>query len=270
LLMVSSYEVALKDFPIIDKDDTLYAATKLMEKYGLDRVVVTEKGKVVGILTTKDIIRKLGLTRTLRATTSLLHVSSFMTSDPIVLPPNEPLIRSCRIMLERRVSSIPLVNKEKEPIALLTKWDLLDVARNEKAPLRNVMTPNPIYIKETDSLLNIRNLMITEGISFLPVVSVDNRLIGIVTVDELAKAFLELHDLLPAKFRKERIHMIRALDIMNRTIPILQQSDTLGMAAALMKEKGIRGVIVMRGNEIVGVVTLTDIVAYLVSKDIVT
>jgi CBS domain-containing protein len=50
-------EVMSKDLKTVDKDTTLVEAVKLMSAHVIRRLPVTEKGKIVGIITSNDIMK---------------------------------------------------------------------------------------------------------------------------------------------------------------------------------------------------------------------
>ena len=197
-------ELMIVDYPKVDKDDTLQHALTIMDKHGMDRVLAFEKKQLVGILTKKDIVARLGTLRTRRITPSHLYVSSVMTNNPLVIEPKVTLVKAARIMVEKRISSLPVVHQE-DVVGLLTKYEIAKVCleRRDKVPTRLLMSYNPITLKLGDRIIHARQIIITNNISTLPVVE-DGRPVGLITVDEVAESLVAFHDIVPAKYRKER------------------------------------------------------------------
>jgi len=256
-------EVMLKEFPIIDKDDTLYHAIKLMKKYDIDRVVAVEDGKLVGIATKKDIMERLGTLRTRTITTSRLYVSSVMTSNPVALDPNESVSTVIKLMVSKDISSIPVVNDAKEPIGLVTKVEIARLCNNVDVEVSEIMSWNPVYVKPTDRVLHARQLLIQNSITTLPVMEGD-KVIGLVTIDDVADALVMFHDIVPEKHRKERIMNLLVADIMRVRFPKFHINTPLSEVAKELSIRRLKGAPVLsREDMLAGIVTLTDIVNYL-------
>lgn len=263
--LASLYEIATKDFPRINKNDSLYNAIKIMNKHGIDRVLVYDDEKAVGIITRKDIISRLANTRRKRFPPSTLHVSSVMSYPLIIMPANVLLSKAARVMIDKNISSIP-GSEGDEIVALLTKWDIAKALKEDTTPLEQIMTSSVTTIYETDSLIQARRLMLDEGLSSLPVVSNEGKLVGIFTVEELCKALIELIDALSESGSRNALRRISVGEVMRPWVPALYPTDAVGMAAALMIDKECRAVaVISEGGSLVGIVTLTDLVKHIVN-----
>jgi len=259
-------ELMIEDYPKIDKDDTLQHALKIMEKYDMDRVLAFEKKKLVGILTKKDVVIRLGTLRTRSITPSHLYVSSVMTGNPLTIEPEVTLIKAARIMLDKRISSLPVISKDKV-IGLLTKREVAKVCLDKSisVPTRLLMSYNPITLKLGDRIIHARQIVISNNISILPVVE-NGRPVGLITVDEVANALAAFHDIVPAKYRKERIMHLLVDDVMRRPIKVHLETP-LYETTKIILDKNVKGVIVINDEDIItGVITLTDITRYVASE----
>ncbi len=256
-------DVMEKEFPIVDKDETLYHAVKVMEKYGYDRVVVVEEGRLVGVATKKDILMKLGTERTRRTTPSRMHISSFMTPNPITITPEKTIGEAAKTMVSREISSLPVV-EGNELVGLVTKTTIAKLLVDLDVPVREVMTTSPIAVKLTDRVLHVRQLILNEGLTFIPVIDEEGRVLGSISIDEVADALLAFHDIVPEKHRKERIQHLLVSDVMRLRPPKASATDPLGEVIKDMLKRRYRGAIIVddEGRPI-GVVTLTDITEYM-------
>lgn len=260
---VKVVDVMEKEFPKVDKNETLYHAVKIMEKYGYDRVVVLDEGKLVGVATKKDIIMKLGTERTRRTTTGGMHISSFMTPNPITVNPNTTVGEVSKIMISKEISSLPVV-EENELIGLVTKWSIAKLLEDVEIPVREVMSTSPIAVKLSDRVLHVRQLILNEGLTFIPVIDENGRVIGSISIDEVADALFTFHDIVPEKHRRERMMHLLVSDIMRLRPPKIQATDPLGETIKEMRKRRYRGAIVVDNEDRpIGVVTLTDITEYL-------
>ncbi len=58
-----------------------------------------------------------------------------MTADPLVIDEEANLFEAAKIMIENRISGIPVVNNSQEIVGIITKTDIIkaiaDMGRNE-------------------------------------------------------------------------------------------------------------------------------------------
>ena len=257
-------ELGTKDFLRVNKNDSISGVIKEMSKEGVDRALVYSDDEPEGIVTKKDIVSRVGSSRRRRIPPSSLHVSSFMSFPLLILPEDILISKAARVMLDAGISSIP-AHRSREVISLFSKWDIAKVLIKEASPIEDIMSRKVVWIMEDDSLIKARKLMVEEGLSTLPVMNADGKVIGIVTVTELMDALIEILDVLAESGARNALKRIRVGEIMRPLIPSLRPDDTIGMAAALMIEKSIRGVLVMNEEGgLEGLVTLTDLTRFVV------
>ena len=100
----------------ISPDQTIRDAHDLMTKYRISGIPVTKAGKLVGILTNRD----------LRFETRMdLKVSQVMTRDKLITAPEGTSLEKAReILHEHRIEKLPVVNKQFELKGLITIKDI--------------------------------------------------------------------------------------------------------------------------------------------------
>ena len=99
-----------------------YDAVKLMNKNGIGCLVAVDNGKILGILTERDLLeRVLEKCRNPKET----DVSEIMTRQVIVGKPDMQLVEATRLMFENKVKKLPIV-KGNQLVGLVT---LTDIAR---------------------------------------------------------------------------------------------------------------------------------------------
>ena len=100
----------------ISPDETIRDAHQLMAKYRISGIPVTKNGKLVGILTNRD----------LRFETRLdLKVSQVMKRDKLITAPEGTSLEKAReILHEHRIEKLPVVNKHGELKGLITIKDI--------------------------------------------------------------------------------------------------------------------------------------------------
>jgi IMP dehydrogenase len=100
----------------IAPDQTIRDAHNLMAKYRISGIPVTKNGKLVGILTNRD----------LRFETRLdLKVSQVMKREKLVTAPEGTSLEKAReILHEHRIEKLPVVNEKLELKGLITIKDI--------------------------------------------------------------------------------------------------------------------------------------------------
>ena len=112
----------VKNVITLQIDASAYDAVKLMNKNGIGCLVTVDNGKILGILTERDLLeRVLEKCRNPKET----DVSEIMTRQVIVGKPDMQLVEATRLMFENKVKKLPIV-KGNQLVGLVT---LTDIAR---------------------------------------------------------------------------------------------------------------------------------------------
>jgi arabinose-5-phosphate isomerase len=83
--------------------------------------IVNKKGKLVGIFTDGDLRRHLEKDPNL----TLRQVKDAMTKSPIAVTPQMLAVEAARVLQEKKIDEVPVVDKNKRPVGLLDIQDLL-------------------------------------------------------------------------------------------------------------------------------------------------
>lgn len=125
--------------------------------------------------------------------------------------------------------------------------------------VEDYMSKNVITVKENDSLLTARNTMKKNQIRQTPVVGEDGKLVGMLTYSSILSYtpsqaipinFWEMVDIISRK---------KVKDMMEVTPAITTPDMPIESAATLVREEKVAALPVMSGNELVGILTDTDI-----------
>ena len=116
----------VKDVITLQTDASAYDAAKLMNKNRIGCLVALHNGKIVGILTERDLLeRVLEKCKNPKET----GVSEIMTRRVIVGKPDMELVEATRLMFENKVKKLPIVEGNRL-VGLVT---LTDIARATSA-----------------------------------------------------------------------------------------------------------------------------------------
>jgi IMP dehydrogenase len=117
ILKVKRSESVMIEQPYTIKPDlTVAEAKKAMTEYSVSGLLVEEEGKLVGIITRRDITFE---------NNNKLKVSELMTKDVITAKVGITIDQAKEILHNKRIEKLPVVNDEKQIIGLITSKDIL-------------------------------------------------------------------------------------------------------------------------------------------------
>jgi CBS domain-containing protein len=103
--MATLADVVSQNSITVAPEDTLGEVAEKMQRQNVGAVIVKDYGRLVGILTERDMLRAMAA----RVHTSEARVRQFMTADPITAPPEMPLDEAAKIMLDHGFRHLPVI-----------------------------------------------------------------------------------------------------------------------------------------------------------------
>ena len=99
------------------------------------------------------------------------------------VPPNTAVEVAMKIMAELDIACLLIIENDKL-LGIFSERDILakvapDYAKVRDHSIRSVMTQSPMVVYETDTPAKALNLMAIGGFRHVPIVDVDNRVIGV-------------------------------------------------------------------------------------------
>ncbi len=122
-----------KNVITVDADESMQDAMKLIKENEIRMLPVMHKGKLVGIVTDRDLKRASASDATTLDIHELLYlvsqikVKSIMTTKPITVPQNYTVEETAEILLKNKISGAPVVNQNGEIVGIITQTDLFRV-----------------------------------------------------------------------------------------------------------------------------------------------
>ena len=146
-----------------------------------------------------------------------MQVRDVMTRNVISVAPNQSVLEAAQLMLQNRISGLPVVDAQGKVVGIVTEGDFLrrgEIGTQRQRPkwleflagpgrlaaeyvhasgrkVDEVMTPDPCTVMEDDSLETVVELMERRRIKRLPVLR-DGRMVGIVSRANLMHALASL------------------------------------------------------------------------------
>ncbi|MCB9853275.1 MAG: CBS domain-containing protein [Phycisphaerales bacterium] len=116
----------------VQMDDSLKAVRDSFFSHGCHHVVVLERQKVYGVVSDRDVLKELSpfvgnqaMERPQDANTLKRRVHQIMSRTPVTIGPDEFVAAAAQRMIEKRVSSLPVVDKEGKLVGIVTQRDIL-------------------------------------------------------------------------------------------------------------------------------------------------
>lgn len=124
-----------------------------------------------------------------RTDLATLTVTDLMTTDPATCTPDTPIREAARMMRDRGISSLGIVEGERF-VGIVTVRDMsnravaegMDLAR----PVRDVMTPRPRALPPTALGSDVLHVMLEHRVGHMPIAE-GGRLLGIITQTDLTR-----------------------------------------------------------------------------------
>jgi acetoin utilization protein AcuB len=122
-----------KDVITVDVEDSMHEAVKLLKEKGIRMLPVLKKGKLVGIVTDRDLKRSAASDATTLDVHELLYlvskikVGSIMTKNPITVPQNFTVEETAEVLLKNKISGAPVVDQNGDVVGMITQTDLFRV-----------------------------------------------------------------------------------------------------------------------------------------------
>jgi CBS domain-containing protein len=258
-LEFSRTELKVEDFMTgavitVSPDDTVSAAIREMAKYRISCVIVTARGKAVGILTERDVLRGVA-TRYgdfVRAT-----VAEEMSKPVVSVCPKTSALRASKLMAARKIKRL-LVADEQQPVGVVTQTDIAS-ALISMAPFRDIadlMTDEVVWVHEMATVTEAAQLMAASNISCIVILR-EGKAVGIVTEKDILQRV--------ARSGRDPA-MVTVAEIMSSPVATVPPTHSVMSASRIMDQMRIHRLLVGSTSSVQGIVTQTDIIEAVQAK----
>jgi len=157
--------------------------------------------------------------------------------------------------------AVPVVDAKDKLLGIVSEHDLL-AAMDDGHKLcavvaGDIMTYNPYSVRPETSLPTLVHAFGASELMRVPVVDAEGKLVGIISERDYARKVI-----LKGRSSKDT----PVADIMTSTVVTVTPSQTVDECMAIMTARRIRHLPVLEGETVVGVVSIGDIVKWLISE----
>ena len=142
-------------------------------------------------------------------------VSEIMTRDVITVSPDTPVAEAAKLLLEKRVNGLPVVDEDNVLVGIICQSDI--ITQQKKLPLptyftlldglipltslgsverqinkmsatevKDAMTVDPVSVSPDSDIQEVANLMVEKNFHTIPIVR-DGKLVGIVGKEDILR-----------------------------------------------------------------------------------
>jgi CBS domain-containing protein len=122
-------------------------------------------------------------------------VNDYASHEPVTVSPEDGLLEAASRMRDQHVGCVVVVRKAQEgagrPVGILTDRDIVVgvLAQSDRqlhlVRVDDVMTKDPVTVKDTDDLSDTLMTMRAKGVRRVPVVSARGDLVGLLSFDDI-------------------------------------------------------------------------------------
>ncbi len=294
-----------RDYPIAVQDEDLADAYKKFVEHKVDYMPVIKSlndPKLVGVISLVDIIRALRAAGYEPIAETVAEVMTTEDIEKYLTTPDEPVTRVWSDFVYRGIKGKVVVRSKDEPypVGMITLKEFVESSRwffhresehglKSVAKVKSIMIRGAVVATPETPIEYVAKVMVENEFPVLPVVDEEGKVIGIITLEDVARAYLEgakpgrkkpakapllpkpvspeervtyatreavLEQVLVAKKPTEELMGIKAADIMRTELPAVSINDTVEHARReMLRRKTNYLVVVDEQGKIIGVVT---------------
>lgn len=262
----------------VNPNTTLIKTREILLKNKIKRVIVVDNRKPIGVITEKDIAKKIyGLgTKPIKSVKAM----DFKPKTLFTLTRDNSVQECAKLMKRHRINSIIILNKNKTLGGVVTKTNLASsFLTKETTPIKvsTIMKRKLITVAPSDPILHVESLLLKYKISRI-IVKRNQIPVGMITFRDFVPAKIpqwiaesaDPKEVQEYKFKKglkenhsnqmSYLFPFHATDIMTSNPITIGTDDDVKLAITLMIKYDIGGLPVVRKSKLVGIITKSDIV----------
>ena len=262
----------------VSPNTTPMKTREILLKNKVKRVIILDKKTPVGVITERDIAKKIYELGT--KPINSVKAKEFIQKKIFVLTKENSVQECAKMMKKHRISLVIVVNEDKTLNGIVTETDLVKVFLTKESTqikTSEIMKKEVITAQPSDPILYVESLLIKYGISRV-IIKRNQKPVGVITFRDFVPAKIpqwiaesaDPKEVQEYKFKKglEEIHSnqmsylfpFHATDIMSPNPITVEMNKDVKTAITLMIKYDISGLPVVNKSKLVGIITKSDIV----------
>lgn len=134
-----------------------------------------------------------------------MSVGAFCSRIAVFVGQDDSVVKAAKLMREHHTGSVVVVDNANRgafaPVGMITDRDIVvEVLAEEvdvnSVSVKDVMSPDPVIARETDSLTDTLHRMRARGVRRVPVTDTEDQIVGVLSVDDVISLLAsELNDI---------------------------------------------------------------------------
>jgi len=265
----------------VNPNTTLLKTRDSLLKNKVKRVVIVDKKKPIGVITEKDIAKKIYELGS--SPIKSVKARDFIPKKLFTLTVGNTVNECAKMMKKHRISLVIITNNDNTLRGIVTETDLVKAFLTKESTsfkVSKIMKKDVITASPSDPILHVERLLLKYGISRI-IIKRNQTPVGIITFRDFVPAKIpqwiaesaDPKEVQEYKFKKglEEIHSnqmsylfpFHATDIMATKPITIELDDDIKNAITRMIKNDISGLPVVKKSKLVGIITKSDIVAAL-------
>ncbi len=153
----------------VDENISIINAIKIMKDNRIRRLPILKEERLIGIVTDRDLKEASPSKATsldvheLYSVVSEIKVKDVMSKDPATVLPDDTIMKAASIMLENKISGIPVLSEEGKLVGIITETDIFKLVVSitgiyqERVQFALELEDRPGSIKEVEDIIRSYN-----------------------------------------------------------------------------------------------------------------
>jgi len=258
-------DIISKDVPVLDKDRPLLDALAVLNEQDYESICIDEGGKLVGSISYRDILFRIGAQRLRAVAPESLYISGFMRDFNASTSNDTSMRRAAKLMLETNVNCLPMFFGETF-LGIVMKRSMLRLVLEKDVPISSLMKHKYPTLRSHDRVIQARKLILDAGVPIIPILNEDGRLLGAMGEAEVLNSLIDFHKYVPEKHQKARIRQLSIGATMKAGYPTADIDCSLGTLAQKMLKEKLPALIVTESSKVVGIMSSDQVLEYIIGS----
>jgi PAS domain S-box-containing protein len=240
-------QIMRKEVITISPNETVATAALVMSENNISCIIVVDNGKVTGILTETDLLKKAVVEA---RDVHRITVAVIMSTPVETVPSDFSVLEASKIMESKHIKRLPVIFEGKLA-GIVTQTDLAQALTyyGTWRDVAEIMSKNVYGIESKEIVAKAADIMSTRHISSITVKK-GEQVVGILTERDILRRVIAL---------QKNPHDVRIEEVMSSPVVSVSPSFSVFSASKTMENMNIRRLVIMKGKELCGIVTQTDI-----------
>ena len=260
-------------------DMSLAQAQHQMQEHRVRHLPVVAQTHLIGLLTDRDLRDALPSAVTTLGPAEIaqhldtIAVETCMTTSVKTISSTADAVDAARQLLQTHYGCLPVVDHEKL-VGIITELDMLRgflaaaVPAGDSLTVKDYMHTELLTVTPEDFVHTARDRMQEARIRHLPVVTQEQKLVGIVTDRDVRQASASRLAQFDVYEAPEQLQALQVQRIMTTQVLTVQQGTPVADAGQRLLEQRLGCLPVIRaGNVVEGIITVTDLISAYVQLD---